>query len=89
MYDLTTFLAGLWHTVAGWLGVGRNEAHAVSWFNGADRSHLDMVELKQPYWLGNHSHARDEGEGTVKLGFDFDLDLRYTHPHGWGLDSND
>ncbi|MGM9489637.1 hypothetical protein [Ideonella sp. YS5] len=38
MYSLTNFLAVLWYTMLGWFGIGRDTAHTVTLYNGADEA---------------------------------------------------
>lgn len=73
MYGLTNFLAVLWHTVAGWFGVGRGEVHAVTLFNGDDETpKTDRVRRQEGLVFTSRGDAIANGGFGVRVGGDED-----------------
>jgi len=80
VYGLTNFLSVLWYTVAGWCGVGRDEAHAVTMFDGGGQhdgnsSPASAVPTGPGYYMNwidaaNDGHRiQQSGDGRGGPGF--------------------
>jgi hypothetical protein len=69
MYGLTNFLSVLWYTAAGWFGIGRDQAHAVTLFDGNDPLDAEAAESKLAF--------KDDGRYG---GYSYDYDYGYTKP---------
>lgn len=75
MYGLTNFLSVLWYSVLGCLGLRSGRANAVTLFDGTNAP-------------AARTERGPEDVNATKIGANFDFDLRYTHPRGWGPDSD-